>query len=87
LLETGLCRNGEIDTSKTGGLDLAPAGTDFIELKKLENPESLEAIETHEKHKKNNQSLMQRAMLHTYCVWQYADRNTKTTLERCNDVK
>jgi len=81
-LETGLCMNGGIDTSKTGGLDLAPAGTDFIKLKKVENPESSEVAETH---KKNNQSLMHRAMLHTYCAWQYADKNTKPTLKRYND--
>lgn len=86
-LEIGLCKKGGIDVSKTGGLDLAPAGTDFIELKKLENLESPEATETPEKHKKNNQSLMHRVMLHTYCAWQYADKNTKTTLKRCNDVK
>ena len=86
-LGIGLCKNGGIDTSKTAELYIAPAGTDFIELNKLENPRSPEAAEAYEKHKKNNQSLMNRAMLHTYCAWQHAEKNTKTLLERCQDAK
>jgi hypothetical protein len=64
-LSANLCKDGEINSEATPGLNLAPQGADFTT---LDN--------------EGREQLMKRAMVHTYCTWQYALQNT--TADKCS---
>lgn len=64
-LKANLCKDGRINDEAAGDLQLAPAGTDFAGLTEPEQ----------------KQAMMRRAMLQTYCAWQFADRETKRRAE------
>ncbi len=68
-MKTSLCRDGRINDEATGDLQLPPPGGDFADLTGSEQ----------------KQGMMKRAMLQTYCAWQYADSETRRQGEiKCN---
>lgn len=78
------CKEGGIEKKKMRDLiednkvpaehPLAPSGKEYL---------SGMAGETSIEIDKKNMSLMARAMVHTYCVWQYAKKRTKENSKKC----
>jgi hypothetical protein len=78
------CKEGELEKKKKHDLiedNRVPAKHSLAPLDKKYVPAM--ADETSSEIDKKNMSLMERAMVHTYCAWQYAQRHTKENSKKC----